>query len=128
MARKDRNFDILKDRIIKQIVRNDEEGTLRFILAEGTVYKMFHDQDCCEAVYIEDICGDLEDLLDSPILQAEEVSNSEDPPPESEYSPDSYTWTFYKLATNKGSVTIRWYGESNGYYSESVSFVEEEKN
>jgi len=39
-----------------------------------------------------------------------------------EFQDDSFTWTFYNFQTAKGHVTIRWYGESNGYYSESVEF------
>lgn len=73
-----------------------------------------------------DIVGDLDDLIGTPLLMAEEILNDNCVDPEgvksTEYG-DSWTWTFYKLATIKGSVTIRWYGSSNGYYSESVSFV-----
>ena len=101
-----------------------EEG-IKFVLEDGTSYLMFHERDCCEHVYIEDICGDLEDLVGSPILQAEEVTNQDDDPPENTDFDQSYTWTFYKLATLKGAVTIRWFGTSNGYYGESVSFCQE---
>lgn len=72
-----------------------------------------------------DIVGDLDDLIDTPILLAEEVTNERCVNPPGAKIPDnqdSFTWTFYKLATIKGYVTISWYGESNGYYNESVSF------
>jgi|ERR1035437_2750914 hypothetical protein len=108
----------------------EKEDRIEFFLEDGNKYLMFHSQDCCEQVYIEDICGEIEDLVDSPILMAEEVSNSddeEDCPDPDEHSDDSYTWTFYKFATIKGYVNIRWFGSSNGYYSESVDFVKEYK-
>ena len=65
----------------------------------------------------------------SPILLAKEVSNEGAPPPEGwdEKYNDSYTWTFYRFGTLKGYVDIKWLGESNGYYSESVSFAEIER-
>lgn len=83
-------------------------------------YRLYHARDCCESVQLEEIHGDVSDLIGSPILLAEEVSNADGPPPE---YPDSYTWTFYKLATTKGHVTLRWLGESNGYYGEEATFV-----
>lgn len=87
-------------------------------------YIFYHSQDCCESVYIESISGDLDDLVGVPLLLSEEVSNVEEPGPLSEWT-DSYTWTFYKFGTIKGYVDVRWYGSSNGYYSESVNLRKE---
>lgn len=104
-------------------VIQDGIDQLRFTMESGEEYLMFHSQDCCESVTIDDICGDLNDLVGSPFTLADESTSSEDPgnsPPRKHN--DSFTWTFYRFATAKGYVTIRWYGESNGYCSESVSF------
>ena len=113
-----REFDELVGRTL-YCVEQVEDEELRFYLTESNYVRMYHQQDCCESVYIEDICGDLNDLVGTPLLEAEEVLGyTADPLGEHE---DSYTWTFYKFATRKGSVSIRWYGSSNGYYSESVT-------
>ena len=113
-------FSELLGKVLTSIEVIDNEEII-YTDNQGNKYRSYHDQDCCESVCIEDINGDLDDLLDTPILQAEESANSEDTLGLIE-NPDSFTWTFYKLATIKGYVTIRWLGESNGYYSESVDF------
>lgn len=94
--------------------------TLTMTCYEG-VFTFYHDQDCCEGVSIESIVGDLSDLVGSPIMKAEEVVSTEAQPGQvvSEWD-DSFTWTFYKLATIKGYVDVRWFGSSNGYYGEGV--------
>lgn len=103
-----------------QSVRQTCNEEVVFLSADGERFVMEHDQDCCESVYVEDICGDLNDLVGTPIAFAEESSNSDDPPAIGH--DDSYTWTFYRIGTVKGTVVIRWFGSSNGYYSESVDF------
>ena len=102
-------------------------GEITFRLLDGRIFQLYHDQDCCESVSIEDIAGDITDLLDSPILVAEESVGerpADVPVPDWE---DSETWTFYRIGTIKGTVVIRWLGSSNGYYSESVDFAEMEE-
>ncbi len=119
---------MFKDLLDKTIIEIDglKRGseTVIFKCSDGSEYRMYHYQDCCETVSIEDVIGDVEDLLNLPILIAEEVSSCDDVFNENtpNITAESCTWTFYKLCTYKGFVTIRWFGESNGYYSESVSF------
>lgn len=118
------DFSELSGKTLKSISGNVGDEEIVFITADGEKYALKYYQDCCASCSVEDICGDLKDLIGYPILLAEETSSSDENPPEvkpPEYQ-DSFTWTFYKLATIKGSVTIRWYGSSNGYYSESATF------
>lgn len=106
-------------------IENKNNLEVIFTQDNGHVYKLYHNQDCCEQVSVDDICGDLEDIIGSPILLAEEITNEQDVNPVDIIPPEyqeSFIWTFYKLSTIKGSVTIRWYGASNGYYSERVDF------
>lgn len=117
-------FEDLKGNILTKIENRNEEQLI-FTLENGEKYSLHHSQDCCESVTIEEIIGDLKDLIGSKIIQAEEVTHRDESPDEVkklEYQGDSFTWTFYKLATQKGFVTIRWLGTSNGYYSESVDW------
>ena len=111
------------DLIGRTLYRAEADGEeLRLYLSETNYVRFYHQQDCCESVYIDDVCGDLQDLVGAPLLIAEEVSNDEFEAAQhsDEYS-ESHTWTFYKFATRKGYVDVRWYGSSNGYYSEGVS-------
>lgn len=120
------NIGILVGKTLKEVKISDDKDVVTFVCEDGTKYQMYHDQDCCEGVSVEDVVGNLDDLIGSPILRASEDTNNETNPEgiTKEYQDGSFTWTFYNLETVKGHVTIRWYGESNGYYSESVEFEE----
>lgn len=103
--------------IIIAIDKDRYNEFIDFTLVNGEIIRMYHEQDCCEDVRLEDICGDLQDLINEEILICEE--RSQDDP----NADESATWTFYEFATIKGSVTFRWYGESNGYYSEEAYLI-----
>ena len=116
----------LVGKTLTDIVGAEENNdVIVFFCSDGTRYMMYHEQDCCESVDINDICGYVKSLIGTPITKAEDVSNAmvdAYPSGDDDYE-GSHTWTFYHLATIKGYVTLRWFGSSNGYYSEEVSFV-----
>lgn len=98
---------------------------LKFYTADFHVFKVFHRQSCCEHVRLEDFEGDVEDLVGHVLTTAEQVSSQDrfdGKPQASEYCPedDSFTWTFYRLGTDHGMMTLRFLGESNGYYGEEM--------
>ena len=97
--------------------KNVEDRELIFELENGKKYIFYHEQDCCESVYIEDISGNLSDIIGKEILKFEEKVEYE----RGEWE-ESYTYTFYDIETLDKHIQIRWCGSSNGYYSESVNF------
>ncbi len=111
-----KEFKDLKGLTILKIEGGKDQEFIDFYTKDFMIH-MHHSQDCCESVYIEDIVGDLNDLLNIEIVEAYENYEAG----ESQEYGDSSTWTFYRISTIKGTVTIRWFGSSNGYYSETAS-------
>lgn len=113
----------LKGQILTDVSVNDDETELYMTTNSGVVYTFYHDQECSENVWIADITGDLTDLIGNPLLVVE-CSTSDMTIEEQNNSDRSQgeegKWTFYKFATRKGYVDIRWCGMSNGWYSVEV--------
>lgn len=118
-------FSDLLGKTLKEIKYNSNyDDQITFITEDGKEYIMKHYQDCCESVSIESIDGDIQRLIGSPIMTAEKVTKDDNTEDENGYKDAAAMWTFYKLGTIIDTVTIRWYGTSNGYYSVSVDFYE----
>lgn len=90
-----------------------ESETVVIGVEGGFGFEFYHEQDCCEDVRLID--NEYDDMVGGVILSAEEVNSK------AEDVSDCGTYTFYKIETTKGSLWMRWLGESNGYYSEAVS-------
>jgi hypothetical protein len=111
---------------VENIVVTGSDDEMTFTFTNGIKVKFYHSQECCENVYIESIVGDINDLIGNVLTVAEEVSNYDYDTTESKLSKnyvdwgDVEQWTFYKFDSNKGGITVRWYGTSNGYYSTGV--------
>jgi hypothetical protein len=120
---KNLDFSMLVGLTLKSVTGcNRGSNAVRLETNDGRAFQLYHSQDCCESVLLEDVNGDPLDLVGHPILMAECVTKpGGEPNPEHS---DSWTWTFYKMATVKGTVVMRWLGESNGYYGEEVDFRE----
>lgn len=124
---KDSNFAVvLKGETISSITGAEAgKDRIEIVTESGRKFVLYHSQSCCESVSVRNVLGDLASVTGVPVTDATEEISQENPADEvkPDYQ-DSFTWSTFTLVTAKGTLRIRWYGESNGYYSESVSFVE----
>ncbi len=108
-------FSYLKGKTLTKVVVPEDKNQIDFWTSDNEKIEMFHSQECCENVFLEDVVGEWDEIIGYPIELAEDVYNDGDGVGACE------TWAFYKLVTNRGFVTLRWYGESNGYYSTTAN-------
>ena len=123
MIRNNKGLQGLVGLEISEVIGLEEDSeVVKIVTADGSVGIFYHEQDCCETVNLNDFEFSGSSFEGAVILSAEEVEGEcENLLPEGYY--DSFTWTFYKICTTKGELWMRWFGESNGYYSESVDFI-----
>lgn len=113
-----RDFSELKNMVFSNVFQSGE----RIFFVGRESFLLEHSQTCCENVWIEDIVGELSDLENSEILMAEHILVEAKIGEEESfgYENELRESNWFKLATLKGYVTIRFNGTSNGYYSVSA--------
>ena len=60
----DLSISILIGKTIKKIYRHSNPDEIIFCISDLEYYQMYHYQNCCETVTIEDICGENEIKMD----------------------------------------------------------------
>jgi hypothetical protein len=121
-------FSKLLGRVISRIERAEQGSEyVVFHMDDGSAYRTYHSQDCCEGVAVHRIEGSISDVCGEVITGVvwDEYPNGEPAPeyvdPTRAYR-GSWTWTRQQIITGKGQLVIVWLGESNGYYSETPVF------
>lgn len=118
------SFSTLKGKTLTGIYFHPEyQDRILITVDEDISYFLYHYQDCCESVYIESISG-ITGKYGEEILEAVESCRKDPHANACRKDPcanESGTFSFYYLKTNTQDICLRWYGTSNGYYSEKVS-------
>lgn len=111
----------VKGKKIYCIDRDPDNDLLVIEFTDSSELHFYHEQDCCEAVWLEQINDDL-DAFDYAVVtsfEEKEIECGGD-----DYG--TYTATFYTMKTSAGYLDFNFRGESNGYYSEGIDikFIE----
>ena len=118
------NFFELKGKTITSIQGSkSDDGDTIITTSDGSSYTLTHIQDCCEHVRVYGTVGNIDDVLNEEVIDAEDTNPMDNPNAPDYKAYDSATWTQFRIVTNKGTFEIWWLGESNGYYGETVSVI-----
>ena len=119
----------LTGKILKRIGIEGQQ-IVEIITSENEKFTFFHEQDCCEFVRVFDTQGDVSNILHTPLLKVSKEETREKPEfikvDDTYGQEDSTLWTIFTFETEKGKFVFIWLGESNGYYSESVTFKKDD--
>jgi hypothetical protein len=118
------NFFELKGKTITSIqgINSDDSDTI-ITTSDGTIFTLLHQQDCCEHVRVYGSVGNIDDVINVEVIDAEDTNPMDNPNAPDYKCYDSATWSQFRIVTNKGTFEIWWLGESNGYYGETVSVI-----
>lgn len=101
---------------ITHIDVDESQSEILFTTQSGKQILVHHWQQCCEEVKLAGIDGDIYSLVG---WVARDISEETE-----EGKSGDGTWTKTVLTFRVGGLAVvtRWFGESNGYYSENVDF------
>ena len=122
-------YEGLLGQVMMDINVSSDKAEVTFEMSNGRTYKVFHEHELCEKVYIESMSGVLyggfDNLLGTPLLLAESESGvySTTEPDHKEKTGTTFTFT-----TIKGSVTICWVGIDCGTGNEVVGLFQDGVN
>lgn len=121
------NIDLLNKHFFGKVITNvngleQESEVVELCFDNNESITMYHEQDCCEHVNVDDVAGpvDLTGAIFYELIEKDSSNANKKEDNDDDWDDDSFTWTFYTIRTSKGYTDIKWYGASNGYYSESV--------
>ena len=119
-------FDEMAGKVITKVIGKNGDNCLTFETNNGEVFKFFHEKDGNFAK-IDNICGDLNNLVGKPLLSAKAVifHNHSLINMQEKNNPN---WIFYRFSNLETRVDIRWYDKTKYNYSEEVSFYYVDEN
>lgn len=108
----DESTEVIGAGVITAIDVDEKEPALAFTMDDGSVFELYHEYECCESVCIDKM--DIDDLKgaigDGLVTFKVKVTKGDD-----------VTHTFVDVATKTHTATVAFKGESNGFYSETIS-------